>query len=241
MVRVRFVLFTFFVFLFNLPKLVYGYLIPKDQRERRRRLAYSFVRYVGIGFLNISGAHFVTKGLEHIHQERPVLFVSNHKSQLDSPVLVKFVDYPLSFIAKEELKKIPVMYQWMKLLGCHLLNRQDSRAALKTILEGIECMKQGESIAIFPQGTRSRYDTFLPFKQGSLKLAEKSGALVVPVTIKGTDNVFENNGLNLKPETIYVTFHPPIDLASWSMEDRKKSAQLIQEIIEVEYNRLPSI
>ncbi len=118
--------------------------------------------------------------------------------------------------------KWPFIGWWMAAMDGLFLDRTSPRQGLKTILTAIERIKDGESFAIFPEGTRSQSEEFLPFKQGSLKLASKSGAVIVPIAIRGTVDVFENNGLNLKPATVYFSVGEPIDLSTCLRKINKK-------------------
>ncbi len=236
------VIYSIAIFIISIPKMLFLQIRNDKHHKKVRTVAYAFQRQRGIHFLKFTGASYIASGLENIRQDRAVLFVSNHLSQFDIPLLVKYIDEPVGFIAKKELAKIPLLKQWMSLQGCLFLDRKHARKALQTILEGINLMKNGESMVIFPQGTRSEDGEFLDFKQGSLKLAEKSGALIVPVAICGTDKLFEaNKAWKLTPATVHISFLPPVDLTEWSDEDRRHSARIIQTMIEDEYNRLSNL
>lgn len=120
------------------------------------------------------------------------------------------------------------------------IDRENLREGYKVIKEGIDLLKSGSSIVIFPEGTRSKTEEMLPFKKGSLKLATKSGVPVVPFAIKGTDDVFENNGFNLKPKTIYFIMGEPILLSEIEDINKDNHTQYIRDIIESMYNEIHS-
>ncbi|MBC7960467.1 MAG: 1-acyl-sn-glycerol-3-phosphate acyltransferase, partial [Vallitaleaceae bacterium] len=129
---------------------------------------------------------------------------------------------------------------WMRAQKTLFIDRDNLREGLKVIKEGIELLKNGHSIVIFPEGTRSKTAELLPFKKGSFKLATKSGVPVIPFAIKGTDDVFENNKFNLKPKTIYFTVGEPIVLSEIEDTNKDNHTQYIRDIIEKMYNEIRS-
>jgi len=136
----------------------------------------------------MAGVSITVKGRENIPEDRAVLYVGNHRSYFD--ILVGYVTVPglMGFVAKKEMEQIPLLSTWMKYVNCLFLDRKNLKEGLKTILTGIDQVKQGVSVWIFPEGTRNREESpldLLPFKEGSLKIAEKSGCPVIPVAITG--------------------------------------------------------
>ena len=239
----RIIVLTFIVLylLFSIPYLLLTYCVHLFSRDLTRRMAYLFSRVYAISLLKIMGANLIITGLENLDENNNYLFVSNHISLLDSPVLMTFVKKPLSFISKMEMKKAPILSNWMTLLHCLFLDRTSNRKGLKTILQGIEQMKLGDHLAIFPQGTRSKDGVFLPFKAGSFKLATKSNKPILPIVISGTERVFENNGLNCKPGNVYIHIFPAVTTEGLSLELQKSLNNKIQALIEDKYNEFESL
>ncbi|MCT4595216.1 MAG: 1-acyl-sn-glycerol-3-phosphate acyltransferase [Anaeromicrobium sp.] len=157
-----------------------------------------------------SGVEIEAIGLENI-PDGPVVFVSNHQGYFDIPVLFSLIDKPASFIAKKELGTIPIFGKWMELTRCIFIDRGNKRQSLQAIKDGIALLKEGHSLVIFPEGTRSKSSDMKDFKKGSLKLATKAKVPIVPVCIDGTYKVFEaNNGKKITPAKVKVTFCDPI-------------------------------
>lgn len=233
--RFLFFIFISIYYLLGLPLLLIAYIIGTVNMPLRRTIAYHYNRMTGWIIFTVAGAKFITKGLENIPKDSNAVFVSNHKSMLDIPAIMRFSKRPINFIGKKSIMKWPFIGWWMAAMDGLFLDRTSPRQGLKTILTAIERIKDGESFAIFPEGTRSQSEEFLPFKQGSLKLASKSGAVIIPIAIRGTVDVFENNGLNLKPATVYFSVGEPIDLSTLSKEDQQKSASYVSEIIQKMY------
>ena len=147
------------------------------------------VRSVFKVLLKLAGVTVTVKGAENIPEDTAVLYVGNHRSYFD--ILAGYTTVPtlLGFVAKKEMEKIPLLRTWMVNVNCLFLDRKNIKEGLKMILQGIEKVKNGVSIWIFPEGTRNPNEDItelLPFKEGSLKIAEKSGCPVIPVAMTGT-------------------------------------------------------
>ena len=130
----------------------------------------------------------------------------------------------MGFVAKKEMEKIPLLSKWMLNVNCLFLDRNNIKEGLKTILAGIEKVRRGVSVWIFPEGTRNKNEQLsdlLPFKEGSLKIAEKSGCPVVPVAIKGTAEVFEKHIPLICPRHVVIEFGEPFIVKELDPENRK--------------------
>jgi len=171
--------------------------------------------------IKIIGCEVAVKGRENIPRRDGFCFVSNHGSVFDIVLLLAYAGRPFGFVAKKELLFIPFLNIWIYMLGGLFIDRKNPRKALKTINTGIEKIKKGGAMIIFPEGHRSRGQGLLPFHPGSLKLATQSGAVIVPVAIKGTWEIFEKNyRLNIVP--VAITFCKPIPTAGLLPEERKQ-------------------
>ena len=145
--------------------------------------------------------------------EGGVLFVSNHDGYADIPAFMMAIpEKQFGFVAKEELMKIPIFSKWIVRIRSIMLLRDDPRIALKVFQEGEDMLKRGFSIVIFPEGTRAKGKEMIPFQKGSLRMALRTGAPIVPVATKGSWNCFEANGY---PCAGIIRFHifPPIETA----------------------------
>ncbi|MEG2871291.1 MAG: 1-acylglycerol-3-phosphate O-acyltransferase, partial [Clostridium sp.] len=155
--------------------------IGKTDQNRMEQESIATVRNVFRFILKIAGITVTVKGLENIPKDRSVLYVGNHRSYFD--ILVGYTTVPglVGFVAKKEMEHCPLLSDWMANVNCLFLDRKNLKEGLKTILQGIENIKRGVSVWIFPEGTRNRNKDLLellPFKEGSLKIAEKSGCPV---------------------------------------------------------------
>ncbi|MDF2858523.1 MAG: 1-acyl-sn-glycerol-3-phosphate acyltransferase [Neobacillus sp.] len=158
----------------------------------------------------ISGADVTVSGTKNVPLDKPVLYVSNHQGNMDIPLLYSTAPQTMAFVAKKEMEKIPLLGYWMKERGCVFLDRDNARSSLKAINEAIEKIKLGYPMAIFPEGTRSRGPYVGDFKAGSLRIAMKSGVMVIPVTIKDSYKLTEKKGI-YTPAKVSVHYSEPID------------------------------
>lgn len=176
------------------------------------------------------------KIFENIKDE-PVVLISNHQSHMDTPFLIANLEKDFGFIAKKEMEKWPIISSWMQKIQCIFIDRSSAREGLKSIKSGAEKIKQGYSVAIFPEGTRSKTGEIKEFKKGSLKLAAYSGAKILPVTIKGTIDVMRSGELKIrKSKQIKLIVDNVIDTKQLDDGKRKALSQYVWNTIVDNYN-----
>lgn len=177
-------------------------------------------------------------GTENIPTDRAVLFVGNHRSIMDVVLAGHLIPVPVGFISKIELKKIPLLNLMMEDINCLFLDRKDDRQALKVILKAIELIKGGQSMFVFPEGTRSKVEgELLPFHAGSFKIATKPKVPVVPVTITGMGDVLEDHFPKLKRVPVVIEFAPPIETAAMSRDEIRELPDRVRDLIAETYER----
>lgn len=204
-----------------------------------RQLAFDIARNHTDDILAATKTKVVTMGLENIPKEGPVLFVGNHQSIFDVVAQLNQMEKPTVFIAKKELKSLPVFGTWMEEMGCLFLDRESPREAVKIINEAARRMREeGANGVIYPEGTRSRSSQVNEFQKGSFKLAEKAGSPVVPVMIDGAYRVFEGKGKLQENQTIYLKFLPAIYLDQLSKEETKVIHKTVRQLLVNEISAL---
>ncbi len=192
-----------------------------------QKLAALCFRFV----LIFSATKRIVLGLENVPKGEAVLYAANHRGFADIPVGYITLPTLTGFVAKKGIAKIPLMSWWMKNLNCLFLDRDDLKAGLKTILQGIEYMKEGYSMFIMPEGTRSQGEDMLPFKEGSLKMAEKTGCAIIPVAITNSDAVFERQAPWVKKATVVIHYGKPIYPNEVDKETKKHLGVHVRNII----------
>jgi 1-acyl-sn-glycerol-3-phosphate acyltransferase len=183
-------------------------------RAAASELMYRIARFASVVILRVAGCRLVLEGAENIPPRGSkgtsgICFVSNHSGILDILLLFLTAGRPIGFIGKRELMFVPLINLWMLLQGGIFMDRNNPRKALSALKKGAAKLRRGDSLVIFPEGTRSRGRGLLPFKAGSFRLASDSGAVVVPVALTGSYEVFEKTGL-VSPRSVYVSFGKPI-------------------------------
>ncbi|MBU5316405.1 1-acyl-sn-glycerol-3-phosphate acyltransferase [Clostridium bornimense] len=182
----------------------------KKSREEREAANYKLLRVLIKMVISITGIKISIDGKENIKKDTNYLIIANHKSDLDSLILIWLFEEPLIFIGKEELKKTPFISTWFKEIGSLFIERDNIRQSAKVILEGVEILKGGKSIVIFPEGKRIMEDRLGEFKNGSFKLAIKSKVAVLPVAIVDSYKAFEESK-RIKSANIKINVGEKID------------------------------
>jgi 1-acyl-sn-glycerol-3-phosphate acyltransferase len=184
--------------------------------------AKTLVNIVG-GRVTVNGASNLPKGA--------VVFVANHQGSFDIPVLIAFVPKPFGFISKIEVLKIPIVGGWMKVMNCVFMDRSSRAKSTQAINAGVEVLKAGHSLVIFPEGTRSKGGPVQAFKAGSVRLAIDAEVPIVPIAIDGTADIMEKNKYFMKPADVTITILPPIPVEKIKSMESKELAEYVQSLI----------
>jgi len=186
------------------------------------------------GAVAIAGARVEVSGLDHVPEDRAVLYVANHQGTLDIPILMGYLPGTPAFVAKKELFNIPVLGFWMRRIGCISLDRESPRAALKSMMGAAKEIRTGRRITLFPEGTRSRHPEgeIAPFKRGSLKLATMADAVVVPVTVEGSRFLLNSSGAAHFDGRVKVVVGAPIAVVDLDADALKSLPETVYEVID---------
>ncbi|HKM22644.1 MAG TPA: lysophospholipid acyltransferase family protein [Lachnospiraceae bacterium] len=221
---IRFILAALFVVLFlifSIPLLFVEWIIGKFNMDIKNRSSLAIVNWGFRVVTWISGVQMTVIGEDNVPKDEPVLYVCNHRSYFDIVLTYIRVPRPTGYIAKKEMLRVPLLSSWMKNLHCQFLDRDNIKEGLKTILHAIELVKSGISICIFPEGTRNKTDEMLPFKEGSLKIAEKSGCAIVPMAITNSAEIFENHAPKIKKCHVILEYGKPFYVKDLEKEQQK--------------------
>lgn len=170
-------------------------------------------------------------GRENLPKEGPVVYMANHQGYGDIVALFKELNtFQFGFIAKKELAKLPLYGKWMPITNSIAMDRGNPRASLKAISDGAKLLKEGYSLAIFPEGTRSKGPDMNEFKAGAMKLATKAKAPIIPITIDDSYKVYEETGIFI-PGKIKLMIHPAIETKDLTKEEEKHLSDKVFNII----------
>jgi 1-acyl-sn-glycerol-3-phosphate acyltransferase len=174
-------------------------------------------------FLWVTGARVTVKFGAQLDPQKSYVYVSNHTSNLDAPAILAAVDRPLRFIAKQELRRIPVFGFAARRMGHVFIDRKDRSGATRAIRGRIEKGLSGVALFFFAEGTRATTDELLPFKKGAAIAALETGLDCVPLAVAGARDVLKPKGLSLfQPGPVAVVFGAPIPVAGHTLDERDR-------------------
>ena len=181
----------------------------------------------------LAGVKVEVAGADKIPAGTPVIFMSNHQGNFDILALFQAIPRRFSWIAKEELFRVPVFGHSMARAGYIPLDRSaGGRRALKSMDAAAALIREGRSVVVFPEGTRTQDGSLLPFKQGGFLLAGKAGVPIVPITINGSMRINPKSRLELYPGTIRILFADPIPTAGAAGKERERLMEEVRQAID---------
>ena len=230
------VLYILLFLILGLPVLGIEWIISKFNKAHADMVQLRIVQWGLKCVAFISGVKLTVIGEENVPRDEPVLYIGNHRSFFD--VVVTYARCPglTGYIAKDGVNKVPIFRIWMKRLHCIFLKRDDMKEGLKVILKAIEYVKSGISICIFPEGTRNKDRenpiSLLPFKEGSFKIASKTGCKIVPMALIGTADILENHFPWIHSTDIKLIYGEPIDVSALDKDQQKHVGAYCQAVVE---------
>ena len=193
----------------------------------------TFLYWLGMGLAlagpKIAGVKVKLVGLDKIDPAGTYIFMSNHVSNLDPPILVPLIPGRTSVLAKKEIWRIPILGKALDLAEIVPVERSNRDSAISSIRRAGEVMKHHINMTIFPEGTRSPDGRLMPFKKGPFHLAAETGFSIVPITILGTYEMMPKGSSIIKSGTATLVFHRPIDPRQY--ESREELVQAVRDAI----------
>jgi 1-acyl-sn-glycerol-3-phosphate acyltransferase len=182
-----------------------------------------FLYWIGMGLafngVRIAGARVKTVGLDKIDPAGTYIFMSNHVSNLDPPILCPLIPRRTSILAKKVIWRIPILGRALTMAEIIPVEREHRESAIKSVRLAGEVMQHHINLTLFPEGTRSRDGRLLPFKKGPFHLAHDAGFPIVPVTILGTYEMMPKGNMIVRSGTATLVFHPPVDPKNFSTRE----------------------
>ena len=233
----RTIISLIFVVLFaiiTLPVLLVMWIMSKFSPRASERLCHACMSFLLRGLKVLSGVNLTVNGMENIPDDKGVLFIGNHRSYFDIIFTYPLNKKPTSYVAKSDLKKIPLFSQWGQMMQVLFFDRSDIRASVQMIKDGAEILKSGNNVFIYPEGGRNKNESqldLLPFHDGSFKMASKANAPVIPVAIKNCADVWEAHFPWLKRASVTITYGKPFYISDLDAETRKHIGEHVQGIM----------
>lgn len=202
--------------IFGPPVLFVAWLTGKHD------LVYPLALFGARNWLRLSGARVRITGGEHVEPNQTYVFISNHRSYLDTATLFAYTGRRLGLLAKKELLKVPILGYGMGFVNIMAIDRSNSERARVTVAAATDRIRSGRSFGVFAEGTRARPGEFLPFKKGAFYMAAQAGVPIVPVAIKNTDHLMGKGTGEARAGTIEMVMLPPVSTEGRSTDDEIK-------------------
>ena len=230
-----FIVALFVVLFLILCTLLYGitWLIGKIDLKKATDIEFRTVQWAFRAVMFLSGVRATYLGTENI-PDGPVLYAANHRGIFDIVATHGRLPHETGYIAKDSLKKVPLLSFIMQRIFCLFLNRKDSMQGAKTIIRSFDYMKKGVSIFIFPEGTRSKSEDPAQlgmFHNGSFKAAQRLHCPVVPVAILGAEQIFEAHLPIVKAGRMVIHFGKPVLYEDLTAEQKKNIGDTFADVI----------
>jgi 1-acyl-sn-glycerol-3-phosphate acyltransferase len=199
---------------------------------RNHDLVYPWAFFGARNWLRLSGAKVHVTGAEHLEPKQTYVFISNHRSYLDTATLFVYTGRRLGLLAKKELLNVPILGYGMGFVNIMAIDRSNRERARQTVEAATARIRSGRSFAVFAEGTRARPGSFLPFKKGAFYMAAQAGVPIVPVAIKNTDHLMGKGTGEARTGTIEMVMLPPLSTAGYSTdEDVKELVKRVHSLI----------
>lgn len=228
------IVFAVLFLILTLPVLGIVSLIHRKDAEKAGRISRAMISWAFRVLCVLAGIRITAIGQENIPDDRGAVFIGNHRSIYDVIMTYPYMKTMGGYIAKDSMEKIPILSIWMRYIYCFFLNRTDLKQGMQVILDAIAQVRSGKFVFIFPEGTRNKAETDTPlleFHEGSFRVATKSGAPIIPVSICNSVNIFERHFPWLKATHVIIEFGKPIDPTSLSREEKKHVGEYTREIM----------
>lgn len=197
----------------------------------RKHWLYPFADFGARMWLKACGARIKVSGLENLKTDENYVFISNHRSYLDTATLFAYTGRKIGLVAKKELLKAPILGQGMGFVNVIAIDRTNAEKALQSMQKARQVLNEGYSFGVFAEGTRAMPGELLPFKKGAFHLALQTDAPIVPVAIKQTDWMMGKKRGALFPGTIEMVLLPPIETKDFSTENLMDLLKKTREVI----------
>lgn len=192
---------------------------------------HKVARFWGKSILFVSRVKMSVKGLSNINPSAPYIYMPNHQSNFDIPVLLGHLTVQFRWLAKVELFKIPIFGRAMRKAGYISIDRNNRASAIKSLNVAANKIKNGVSVLIFPEGTRSRDGKIRPFKKGGFVMAIESGVPIVPVVITGTRSIMAKGKFRVNAGHVNMVIHKPIDTSAYTRETKEALMESVRRVI----------
>ncbi|MGD8664916.1 MAG: lysophospholipid acyltransferase family protein [Desulfobacterales bacterium] len=194
-------------------------------------ILHKIARFWGRSILVVSRIKVTVEGLSRIDPQHPYIYMPNHQSNFDIPVLLGHLTVQFRWLAKKELFKIPIFGHAMRKAGYISIDRQNRQSAFESLEVAADKIRNGISVLIFPEGTRSRDGKIRPFKKGGFVTAINAGVPIVPIIINGTRAIMTKGKFRVNPGQIHMSIQEPIDTTAYCLDNKEALMECVRRVI----------
>ncbi|OGP90369.1 MAG: hypothetical protein A2156_00110 [Deltaproteobacteria bacterium RBG_16_48_10] len=209
--------------------------------DPKGRVSHRFAKLWGRVALMVNGIHVKMEGVEHLCKESSYIFMSNHQGSYDIFTLLGHLPFQFKWLAKKELFSIPIIGWAMTAAGYISIDREGTRETVGAMNKAARKIREGMSVVIFPEGSRSADGSIHPFKKGGFTLAIKSKVPIVPIAIAGSREIMPKDKLTISPGDIRVRLGQPIETERCSMKDRNSLIKQVGEAISSNFKSISQV
>jgi 1-acyl-sn-glycerol-3-phosphate acyltransferase len=204
--------------------------------DRKGRMVHRYARLWGKVPLLANRVKVKVEGMEQLEGEGPYIFMSNHQGSFDIFALLGYLPFQFKWLAKKELFSIPFFGWTMAAAGYISIDREGTRKTVQSINEAARKMREGMSLVIFPEGSRSPNGSIQPFKKGGFTLAIRSKVPIIPIAITGSREIMPKEKLTATSGEIKIRMDLPIETKNYSLKDRESLMERVNQVISRNFN-----
>lgn len=199
--------------------------------SRNGNMLHYMARFWANSILWVSRVPITVTGTEKLDPSRSYIYMPNHQSNADIPLLLGRLPVQFRWLAKAELFKIPIFGRAMRGVGYISIDRSNRKSAFESLRRAADTIRDGTSVLIFPEGTRSRNGRVLPFKKGGFVLAVDAGVPIVPIIIHGTRDIIAKGGLMIRPAPVSMRILDPVETAGYTRKTKDALLERVRSIL----------
>lgn len=230
-------IFMLLIGIYTIFDAIVCFFVSKINAAAVRKHSSRIVKFILKVVIMISGVKVYVAGLENMRaldDEKSFFAISNHRGFFDVISGYLLFEKNTGIIAKDSLKKVPIINYWMKRIDCLFLNRKDLRDGVKMVIDAISNINNGISMWVFPEGTRNKNENpleLLEFKQGTFKIPEKTNCYILPISFRNTEKAFENQKPCVRATDIYINIGVPYKISELTKDEQTNIATYSQEVM----------
>ncbi|MGY6521974.1 MAG: lysophospholipid acyltransferase family protein [Mongoliitalea sp.] len=210
-------------------------LIPLLISPKGGKISFFFIRFWAKTWSFLSGIRYQIEGREHIQPHTPYIYIFNHRSFIDAPVIPIAIPQEIRAIGKKELSKVPFFGLFLSRVAVWV-DRKSPESRKKSVQKLLEILQNGISVVVAPEGTRNNSDqTLLPFQKGAFRISVDTGISILPMAVIGSDKIMKRGSILLKPGVVRIYFSAPIDPKPYQPSNDYNG------LMEKSYNRLEAM